>query len=254
MTTKFSRGRALLLGFVAMAIAGALGAAAMLAPDDQVDARHCVVGKPPKTVLVLAFDVSDPLVSVAPREIALGIERALNGLGKGDHVVALDIPGTAVAELPTVVDVCDPGDDDNEQRLAFQTAIMRPIMRHLDAIRALPSAPQSPIIETILGIAHDPSLHDPGAHLSIFLVTDALQNTTLQSAYRKGSRFPTPDPTALAGVDISLFIVKNDRDIRRQPQAVHRLKLWLEQSGAHVDFNAPGWLTLARSQVPGKRA
>jgi hypothetical protein len=240
--------RVVVLGLAVVIVAGGLTATAMLAPDDAVDSRHCIVGKPPGKVLVLAFDVSDPLVAVAPREISLEVGQELSGLEKGDRVIALDIPGAAMAELPTVVDICDPGDEDNEQRLTFKTGVIRPILTHLDAIKGLPESPQSPIIETTLEIAHDPSLRDPKAALILFLVTDGLQNSGLVSAYRKNFQFPDADPNALKGTEIHLLVVKNARDLRRQPEAVDRLKGWLKQSGAHVTMNAPGWLTLARSR------
>lgn len=232
-------------------ILGGLTIAATLTPYERVDQRHCAIGHAPATSLAIALDTSDPLVLVEPRQVSFAVERELGLLRKGDRIVALDVGGEALAEVAPIVDECHPGDDDNIARNAFRRTVVDPINAHLRAVKDHQAAGQSPLAETILALASDSSIHPQGSKLVILFVTDGMQNSTLQSAYRRGSTFPAPDGQPLKGVVIKFVLIQNKRDLRRQPRAIAQLNNWLEESGAQVIAPEPGWLSLAKSERRG---
>lgn len=230
-----------------------LSVAAVLTPYQRVDQRHCVIGHAPATSLAVALDTSDPLVVVEPRQVSFAVEHELGLLKKGDRIVALDVGGETLAEVAPIVDQCHPGDDDNIARNAFRRTIVDPINAHLRAVKDHQAAGESPLAETILAVASDSSIHPQGSKLRILFVTDGLQNSALQSAYRRGSTFPAPGGQPLKGVVIKLVLIKNGRDLRRQPRAIAQLTLWLEQAGGQVIASEPGWLSLAKSTRLGAK-
>jgi hypothetical protein len=244
-----TRRKTLLLAYalvgVGVAAIGTLAFAMIASPDDPRDSRHCFIDRPPARTLVVSLDVSDPLTSVHPREVAFDVDRSLAGLRSGERVVVIDAAGKPPTEIATVVDQCHPGDDDNTARNAFRDEILRPIARHVNDVRSKPASNESPLAETITGVAADPSLHAAGSKLDILFITDGLQNSALESAYRSGSEFPTPAPGLLSGVKVELDLVKNERDFALQPRAVARLLAWLTAAGARVVYAAPAWLSLA---------
>jgi hypothetical protein len=229
-------------------LVGGLGAFAITHPAARLDARHCEIDRPPPESLAVAIDVSDRLVSAQPREITYAVERELMALKQGDRVLVVDAAGEPTAEAAPIVDQCHPGDGDNVARNAFQRAIVRPIEDHLRVLQNQPASDQSPIAESILSLAADPSLHTPGSRLTILFATDGLQNSALQSAYKRGSNFPKPDRTPLKGVTVDLLPMKNARDLALQPREIVRLRDWLTAAGAKVVMSEPGWLILARSE------
>jgi len=244
------------LGIYAMAGAGALilvglSVAAALSPYEHVDQRHCVVGAVPAKVLAVELDTSDPLVVVEPREVSFAIDQSLNSLNKGDRIIALDVGGKALPEIAPIVDQCHPGDDDNIARNAFRRTILQPIAAHLRDVLGRPAAAESPLAESMVSLASDPSIHPRGSKLVILFVTDGMQNSALESAYRRGSKFPKPEGQPLKGVVIELVLIKNERDIALQPRAIVRLTAWLQAAGAQVIAPEPGWLSLARTEHRG---
>ncbi len=246
------------LGIYAMAGAGALilvglSVTAALSPYEHVDQRHCVVGTVPAKVLAVGLDTSDPLVVVEPREVSFAVDQALNSLNKGDRIVALDVGGKPLAEIAPIVDQCHPGDDDNIARNAFRRTILEPIAAHLRDLLGHPASTESPLAESMVNLASDPSIHPQGSKLVILFVTDGIQNSPLQSAYRRGSKFPKPAGQPLKGVVINLVLIKNERDIALQPRAIARLATWLQDAGAEVNAPEPGWLSLARSEHHGEK-
>jgi hypothetical protein len=248
MSRKSRRMRGYLVAGAGLLLVGSLAAVAISHPEVRLDARHCEIGRPPPETLAIAIDVSDRLVSAQPREITYAVERELMALKQGDRVIVLDAAGEPTAEAAPIVDQCHPGDDDNVARNAFQRAIVRPIEDHLHDLQNQPASDQSPIAESILSLAADQSLHLPGSKLTILFGTDGLQNSELQSAYRRGSNFPKPVGTPLKGVTVNLVLMKNDRDLALQPREIARLRDWLTAAGATVALSEPGWLILARSE------
>lgn len=214
------------------------------------DKRHCYRGRPPVNTLAIVLDVSDPLIAAHPREIDFDISETVAGLHSGDRVLALDAAGKPPSEVALVVDECHPGDEDNTARNVFKAEIVGPIARHVSEIRSRPASAESPLVETIVGLASDRSVRESGTKLTIHFVTDGLQNSPLVSEYRAHPRYPEPDPALLKGVTVDLVVVKNDRDIRRQPRAVEHLVAWLKESGAVVVYSPPPWLLLADSKMP----
>lgn len=244
------------MGYYAMAglgalILGGLSVTAALTPYVHVDKRHCVVGHAPATSLAIVLDTSDPLVLVEPRQVSFAVDQELGELRKGDRILALDVGGKALAEVAPIVDECHPGDDDNIARNAFRRAVVDPINAHLRDVKGHEPAAQSPLAETILTLASDPSVHPQGSRLIVLFATDGLQNSPLQSAYRRNSRFPAPDGQPLKGVVIKLVLIRNERDLRLQPRAIARFTDWLEQAGAQVVAPEPGWLVLAKTEHHG---
>lgn len=222
---------------------GALVVSAILDPDHDRDRRGCFIGQPPPRTLVIALDVSDPLVAAHPREVAFDVERGLQSLDSGDRVLAIDAFGKMPSEVVPVVDQCDPGNDDNTARNTFRDKIVNPIMAHVKAARSHPSASESPIVETIISAASDPSVRGPNTQLAVQFITDGLQNSRFESAYRD-EPFPVAPKGLLSGITVDLDIVKNERDAARQPRAVKRLVAWLEAAGAKVAYTPPSWLLL----------
>lgn len=247
------------LGIYAMAGTGALilvglSVTAALSPYEHVDQRHCVVGRVPTRVLAVALDTSDPLVVVEPREVSFAVDQSVDTLKKGDKIVALDVGGKSLAEIAPIVDQCHPGDDDNIARNAFRRTILEPITAHLRDVMGHPASAESPLAESMVSLAADPSIHPQGSKLVVLFVTDGIQNSPLQSAYRRGSKFPKPEGQPLKGVVINIVLIKNQRDIQLQPRAITRLTTWLRDAGAEVSAPEPGWLSLARSEhLGGKR-
>jgi hypothetical protein len=229
-------------------LTGGLGTFAITHPAARVDARHCEIGRPPPQTLAIAIDVSDQLVSSQPREITYAVQQKLMELKQGDRVLVVDAAGEPTAETAPVVDQCDAGDGDNVARNAFQRSIVRPIEDHLQQLQNQAASDQSPIAESILSLAADQSLHIPGTQLTVLFATDGLQNSALQSAYKRGSNFPKPGGTPLKGVTVELVLMKNARDLALQPREIPRLREWLTAAGAKVVMSEPGWLILARSQ------
>jgi hypothetical protein len=248
MTTKPKRARGYLTAGIGVLIIGGLGAVAVLNPTEQLDVRHCIIDRVPPRTLAIVLDTSDLLVAAQPREITFVVERELMALKQGDRVIVLDAAGEPTAEAAPIVDQCDAGDGDNVARNAFQRAIVRPIEDHLRDLQGKQASNQSPIVESILSLAADQSLHIPGTQLTILFGTDGLQNSGLQSAYKRGSTFPKPDGTPLKGVTVELVLMKNARDLALQPREIIRLHDWLTAAGAKVVMSEPGWLILARSE------
>jgi hypothetical protein len=248
MNRKSRRMRGYVMAGTGLLLVGGLEAFAITHPAARLDARHCAIGRPPPGTLAIAIDVSDQLVISQPREITYAVERELMALKQGDRVLVVDAAGEPTAEAVPIVDQCDAGDGDNVARNAFQRSIVRPIEDHLQQLQNQPASDQSPIAESILSLAADQSLHIPGTQLTVLFATDGLQNSALQSAYKRGSTFPKPDGTPLKGVTVDLVLMKNARDLAIQPREIVRLRDWLTAAGAKVVMSEPGWLILARSE------
>jgi hypothetical protein len=231
-----------------LALTGTLGAAAFLDPTQKVDRRHCVVGQPPPETLVTLPDTSDSLVATEPRETAFATEAEIAHLNAGDRIILLDMAGKAVAEETPLIDQCDPGDDDNIARNAFKRDVLVPLAKHLKSLNANTSSDESPIIETILAVVGDPSLHAAGSKLRFLIPTDGLQNTHFASAYRRGTKFPRPEGEPLKGIAIKIVPIENARDLALQPRGLTELVDWLSMAGASVEMNKPGWLLLATTK------
>ncbi len=248
MNRKSRRMRGYFMAGTGLLLVGGLGAFAITHPAARLDARHCIIDRPPPRTLAIVLDTSDPLVAAQPREITFVVKRELMTLKQGDRVLVLDAAGEPTAEAAPIVDQCDAGDGDNVARNAFQRSIVRPIEAHLRDLQNQPASDKSPIVESILSLAADQSLHIPGTQLTILFASDGLQNTGLQSAYKKGSNFPKPDGTPLKSVTVELVLMKNARDLALQPREIVRLRDWLTAAGAKVVMSEPGWLILARSE------
>jgi len=251
MKKTAKRLRAFLLAGVGTLVLTGLSVTAALTPYEHLDQRHCALAHAPATTLAVALDISDPLVVAEPRQVSFSIGQVLASLKKGDRVVALDVAGKPAAEISLLVDQCLPGDDDNIARNAFRRAIVEPIADHLRDVTGHAASAESPLAETMVSLVTDPSVHPLGSKLVVFLVTDGIQNSPLQSAFRRGSQFPKPQGEPLKGVVIKLLLIRNDRDIALQPRAVARLTSWLRAAGAQVVAPEPGWLTLAQSEYRG---
>jgi len=248
MDRKSDRLKSYLILGAGMAGLIALVAFAILNPEPETDERHCFTEQAPENTALIVLDTSDALIAAQPRQIAGAVEAEIARLSEGDHVVVLNAAGKAPSEVTPIVDACHPGERDNRARNAFQQTVVLPIEEHLSALTLEPEASESPLAETIVSIAADRDFNDGRSNLRVLLITDALQNTSYQSAYRWGSEFPALTGEPLKGLNIHLVLVRNERDLALQPQAVTRFVEWLEEAGASVEYAEPAWISLIASE------
>jgi hypothetical protein len=232
----------------------AIGAGAVLISrqhHDSADRQHCLINRADPAVEVLAFDTSDPLVRAHARSVREIVEDSIESLPTNGRFVVVELNPDAPSEINPLYEACKPGNDGAVARTQLKENFTDPVMAVFESMQDRPAARESPLVELVLAIAGDRTLRDDGAPITVRLVSDAMQNSALWSAYNESRRIPLPsDADALDGVHVEIHLLRNTRDAHLQRAAVAELAGWLESAGATVHWSEPPWMALLASEAP----
>jgi hypothetical protein len=205
---------------------------------------------------VLIIDATDPFTHDQAARLRASVADERAALPKFGKITLLFISPKAPFEPETIISLCNPGSGTDADPLLsnptqieefWQRKFANPIDTAVNRLLVLPSAPRSPILETITAASwrYDFDARVPYRHLRI--ISDLLQHEPGgYSHYQSGDPWPRFIRTALAKkVEADLTGVTVRIDYLRRPQAIqyqnetHRKfwERWLKERGAiSVDF------------------
>jgi hypothetical protein len=258
-TTRFQprslagrRLRAGLLGGLALLFAGGAGYVAMVSRPAPLDAvTLCPLDRRLETSVTIIVDTTDPLTRLQASRLAAAVRDAREALPIHAKLTLLVLDAANPFDPHEILSLCNPGSvrdlnpfTQTASRVArrWRESFEAPIDAAVEALTRAPTAPRSPIIETIAAATARPDFDSRIPRRRLLVVSDLLQHEPGGYSHYTGdvrwqrfasSRLAASAWADLAGVEVEIEYLRRPESARLQSDA-HRAfwRDWFLRSGA----------------------